>query len=157
GTRGKFREATAHLNTPDQWGWGEFIFEDMSEGSEQYEWLVEVLASEEFQNAEYKIVMMHQPVHGLGDNSIPAFAHPVQILDYDDEGRLTGVRYEYPAEDDIFVRDVEPLLNEAGVDLIHFGHSHLWYRMVNPAGVNIIETSNVGNSYGCYVEGHTAR
>ena len=156
GTRGKYREADAHLNTPDQWGWGEFIFEDMSEGSEQYEWLQGVLNSEEFQNSKYKVVLMHHPAHGLGDNSVPAFANPVQVLDYDDNGRLTGVRYEYPIENDMFVNDVEPLLKEAGVQLLHTGHSHLWYRFLQD-GLNIIESSNVGNTYGCYLDGHTLR
>jgi len=157
GTRGKFREAAADLNTPDNWGWGEFIFEDMAEGSEQYNWLVSVLESEEFKSAPVKLALMHHPAHGMGDNSIPAYAHPEQILDYDDEGRLTGVRYEYPLDADVFVNHVEPLLSEAGVQLVHTGHSHVWYRFVNPQGMNILETSNVGNNYGCYIEGHQAR
>ncbi|MEQ8446305.1 MAG: metallophosphoesterase [Pelagibacterium sp.] len=157
GTRGKFREAAADLNTPDNWGWGEFIFEDMAEGSEQYDWLVSVLESEEFKSAPVKLALMHHPAHGMGDNSIPAYAHPEQILDYDDEGRLTGVRYDYPLDADVFVNHVEPLLSEAGVQLVHTGHSHVWYRFVNPQGMNILETSNVGNNYGCYIEGHQAR
>lgn len=157
GTRGKFRESAAHLNTPDDWGWGEFIFEDMAAGSTQYEWLEGVLASEAFQNAEHKVVLMHHPVHGMGDNSNPAYAHPVQILDHDENGRLVGVRYDYPLENDIFVNDVEPLLSEAGVQLVHTGHSHVWYRFVNEAGMNILESSNVGNNYGCYVEGYAER
>ncbi|MBX3143027.1 MAG: metallophosphoesterase [Trueperaceae bacterium] len=155
-TRGKYREAAGHLNTPDQWGWGEFIFEDMAAGSEQYEWLVGVIASEEFQSAKHKVVLMHHPVHGLGDNSVPAFTNPVQVLDRDESGRLVGVRYEYPLEADIFVNDVEPLLKEAGVQLLHTGHSHLWYRFLED-GLNILESSNVGNNYGCYIEGHTLR
>ncbi|WP_417582514.1 metallophosphoesterase [Pelagibacterium sp.] len=157
GTRGKYREAAADLNTPDNWGWGEFIFEDMAEGTEQYDWLVSVLESEAFTSAPVKLALMHHPAHGMGDNSIPAYAHPEQILDYDDEGRLTGVRYDYPVDADIFVNDIEPLLSDAGVQLVHTGHSHVWYRFENPMGMNILETSNVGNNYGCYVEGHQAR
>ncbi len=157
GTRGKYREAAADLNTPDDWGWGEFIFEDMAEGSEQYDWLVSVLDSEAFKSAPVKLALMHHPAHGMGDNSIPAYSHPEQILDYDDEGRLTGVRYDYPVDADVFVNHVEPLLSDAGVQLVHTGHSHVWYRFVNPAGMNILETSNVGNNYGCYIEGHQAR
>eukprot|EP00873_Tetraselmis_striata_P030837 jgi/Tetstr1/451101/TSEL_038137.t1 len=157
GTRGKYREAAADLNTPDDWGWGEFIFEDMAEGSEQYDWLVSVLDSEAFKSAPVKLALMHHPAHGMGDNSIPAYSHPEQILDYDDEGRLTRVRYDYPVDADVFVNHVEPLLSDAGVQLVHTGHSHVWYRFVNPAGMNILETSNVGNNYGCYIEGHQAR
>lgn len=156
-TRGKYREADAHLETPDNWGWGEFIFEDMAEGSEQHDWLVSVLESEEFQSAPIKLALMHHPAHGMGDNSVPAFAHPVRHLDYDEDGRLTGVFYDYPVENDVFVNDVEPLLTQAGVQLVHTGHSHVWYRFVSPEGLNILETSNVGNNYGCYLEGHQAR
>lgn len=155
--RGKYREADSALNEPDQWGWGEFIFEDMAEGSTQHDWLQEVLASEAFRSAPVRIALMHDPSHGLGDNSNPVFAHPVQILDRDEEGRLTGVRYEYPIDQDIFVNHVEPLLAEAGVDLVHTGHSHVWYRLMSPQGMHIMETSNVGNNYGCYVEGHAER
>jgi hypothetical protein len=157
GTRGKFREALSHLNIPDQWGWGEFIFEDMADGSEQYDWLVEQLDSEAFQNSPIKIVMFHQPVHGVGDNSIPVFAHPEQIIDRAEDGSITGVRYEYPLESDVFVRDVEPLLNEAGVNLVHNGHSHVWYRVENEDGLDFLETSNVGNNYGCYLDSTVGR
>lgn len=150
-TRGRFREAEAHLDTPDNWGWGEFIFEDMAEGLAQHDWLLSVLESEEFRSAPVKMALVHHPAHGMGDNSSPAFSNPVQLLDRDENGRLVGIRYEYPVADDIFVNDVEPLLGEAGVQLVQTGHSHVWYRFVNPQGMNIIETSNVGNSYGCYM------
>lgn len=157
GARGKYREPLADLNTPDDWGYGDFIFVDMQEGSEQYEWLVGVLDSEEFQNARYKIVLMHQGAHGVGDNANPVMAHPVQVIDYDDQGRIEAVRYEYPIEEDIVFRDLVPLFNESGVDLVLTGHSHLWWRMQNEAGVNFMESSNVGNSFGCYLEGYRER
>ena len=155
--RGKYREPLAALNTPDNWGYGDFIFEDLAVGSEQYDWLVEQLNSEALQNAPYKVVVMHQAPHGVGDNYNPVFAHPQQIIDYNEDGSMAAVRYEYPIEDDIIVRDVEPLLNEAGIQLVHSGHSHLWFRMQNEAGVNFLETSNVGNNYGCYLEGYKER
>lgn len=155
--RGKYREPLADFNTPDDWGYGDFIFEDLQEGSEQYEWLVEELNSDAFQNARYKIVVMHQAPHGVGDNYNPVFAHPVQSFEYDEEGRISYIKYEYPIEDDILIRDIEPLLNEAGVQLVHSGHSHLWFRMQNEAGVNFLESSNVGNSFGCYIEGYRER
>ena len=155
--RGKYREPLAELDKPDNWGYGDFIFEDLSLGSEQHKWLEETLKSDAFKDAPYKIVMLHQGPHGLGDNYNPVFADPVQVLDYDEAGRLAGVRYEYPLEADVLVRDVEPLLNAAGVDLTFSGHSHLWFRMQNEANVNFLETSNVGNSYGCYLEGYRER
>jgi hypothetical protein len=155
--RGKYREPLEDLNTPDDWGYGDFIFVDLSVGTPQYDWLVGQLESDAFQNAKYKVVLMHQGPHGLGDNINPVFAHPVQIIDYDDEGRIEAVRYEYPIEEDVLFRDIEPLFDEYGVHLVHTGHSHVWWRMQNEAGVNFIETSNVGNNYGCYVEGYRER
>jgi hypothetical protein len=154
--RGKYREPLAVLNVPEMWGFGDFIFEDLAEGSPQYEWLVEQLNSEAFQNSAYQVVIMHQGAHGLGDNYNPVFAHPQQVIDYAEDGRIEAVRYEYPIEDDILVRDLDPLFVEAGVDLIHQGHSHLWFHL-NNQGVDILETSNVGNSFGCYLEGYRER
>jgi hypothetical protein len=154
--RGKYREPLADFNTPDDWGYGDFIFEDLAEGSVQYEWLVEQLQSEAFQNARYKVVLMHQGPHGVGDNYNPVFAHPVQSIEYDDNGRIGWIKYEYPIEDDILIRDIEPLFEEYGVDLVHMGHSHVWFRM-EKEGVNYIETSNIGNNYGCYLEGYKTR
>jgi hypothetical protein len=157
GARGKYREADSHLARPDQWGWGEFIFEDLSKGSAQYRWLAAQLQSDAFKNARYKVVMMHHPAHGLGANSMPAFADPVQIIDRDATGRIVGIRYEYPLENDLFVRDIEPMLESAGVHLVHSGHSHLWNRFVGRTGMHYLETSNVGNSYGCFVAAHKDR
>ena len=155
--KGKYREAEEDLNIPANWGYGDFVFEDLSVDSEQYAWLIEQLQSEAFQSAPYKVVLMHQGPHGVGDNYNPVFANPQQIIDYAEDGRIDAVRYEYPLEADILVRDVEPLLSEAGVQLVHQGHSHLWFRLQNEAGVTFLETSNVGNSYGCYVEGYDER
>jgi hypothetical protein len=155
-TPSKYLESEASLDNAEQWGYGEFIFADLQKGSTQYEWLAERLKSPEFQDSKYKIVMMHQAPHGFGTNHIPVFAHPVQIIDRDDNGRITSVRYEYPLENDILFNDVMPLLKEAGVDLIHSGHSHLWFR-INIDGITYVETSNVGNSYGCYMDGYKER
>jgi hypothetical protein len=157
GARGKYREAEEYLTIPEQWGWGEFIFGDIRAGSLQHDWLQEQLASEAFQNARYKIAMVHHPMRGLGDNSVPVFADPVQIIDRDEAGRITAVRYEYPIDADIFINDVEPLLAEAGVQIVHSGHSHVWYRTLAPNGMIYLESSNVGNSYGCYVDGFRER
>ena len=155
-TPSKYLESDSSLDYPEDWGYGEFIFTDLQKGSEQYEWLADQLKSPEFRNSRYKIVMMHQAPHGFGINHIPVFAHPVQIIDRDDSGRVTSIRYEYPIDQDILFNDVMPLLKNAGVDLIHSGHSHLWFRM-NIDGITYIETSHVGNSFGCYIEGYKER
>ncbi len=136
----RYHEAERHLNNPEQWRYGQHIFEPIAVGSQQYQWLQQELASPEFQQARYKLVMLHHPPHTLGDNIVPAYT----------DGQITAIRYEYPLADDYLHRDVEPLLNAAGVQLVHFGHSHLWNRFTNNSGVHFLETSNVGNTYGAY-------
>lgn len=53
--------------------------------------------------------------------------------------------------------DIEPLLEQSGVDLVYHGHSHLWYRLKTANGLPYLESSNVGNSYGGYVRGYKDR
>jgi hypothetical protein len=151
--RGTFQEAAADLVDPTRWGYGQFIFEPVKRGSDQYNWLENELASNDARKAKYRVVMFHHPAHGLGDNSAPPFTDPVQTIERDPlTGRVTAVRYAYPRTQDHILRDLEPLFSRAGVNLVHNGHSHLWNRFRNSAGVNWIETSNVGNSYGAYDE-----
>jgi hypothetical protein len=182
--RGKFSEADQHLNNPDEWGFGDMFFEYYGVGSEQYEWLLEVLQSDEFASAETRIVIAHQTMFGLGDNSLPVMADPVATITYVDESgneqtmekvwpadadsfvsdilplvereAITSVTYEYPLENDIWLNDIEPLLEEYGVDLVHTGHSHLWNRAV-VGDLHYIETSNYGNSFGVGYAGWAAR
>lgn len=148
---GRYREAEAALNNPEEWGYGQHIFEPIAPGSEQYQWLVEELQSPEFQQAKYKMVMFHHPAHTLGDNIVPAYTNPRAITERDATGKVTAVRYEYPLDEDYIHRDLEPLFNEAGVHLVYYGHSHLWNRFRNASGVNFLESSNVGNTYGAYL------
>ncbi|MDY6997211.1 MAG: metallophosphoesterase [Actinomycetota bacterium] len=147
----RFQEARDDLAAPLSQGYGAFIFDDLSVGARQYDWLLAELNSAEFRDAEYTVVMMHESPQGLGENMTPPFAHPQRIEERDDAGMLTGIRYEYPAAENILVRDVMPVLEAAGVDLVHNGHSHLWNRFVSADGVNYLEASNTGNSYGAYV------
>jgi hypothetical protein len=149
--KGRYRERDADLEHPEQWGYGQHIFEPISTGSPQYEWLRAELQSPEFQQAKYKIVMLHHPPHCLGDNIVPAFTDPVQVIDYDAKGHIQAVRYEYPLEKDYLVHDLLPLLESAGVHLVFYGHSHLWNRFISPMGMNFLETANVGNTYGAFV------
>jgi hypothetical protein len=146
----RYREPEADLNNPDRWGYGQHIFEPIAKGSKQYRWLEQELESPEFEQAKYKIVMFHHPPHSLGDNIVPAYTDPVPYIQYDAESKVKSVRYEYPLDQDYIIRDVEPLLNQAGVNLVYFGHSHVWNRFQNQAGVHFLESSNVGNTYGAY-------
>ncbi|GAB1538718.1 metallophosphoesterase [Scytonema sp. NUACC21] len=146
--RGRYTEREKDLNNPENWGYGQHIYEPIAKGTKQYNWLVQELNSPEFQQAKYKVVMLHHPPHSLGDNIVPAYTDPVQIIERDAEGNIKAVRYEYPKDSDYITRDVMPLLEAAGVQLVLYGHSHLWNRFVSSSGMHFLETSNVGNSYG---------
>ncbi len=146
--QGRYQERQQDLNNPENWGYGQHIFEAIVKGSEQYLWLETELNSTEFKQAKYKVVMLHHPPHTLGGNIVPAYTNPVQIIERDAAGSIKAIRYEYPKNADYITRDLVPLLESAGVQLVFFGHSHLWNRFISSSGTNFLETSNVGNSYG---------
>ncbi|MGY2066288.1 metallophosphoesterase family protein [Blastococcus sp. SYSU DS0619] len=148
----RYQEAAQDLSDPLAQGYGEFVYEGLEKGSEQYEWLARELRSPEFRKARYTVVMMHEGPQGLGDNIAPAFTDPVRIEERDAAGALIGVRYEYPVEDNMLTRDVQPMLETAGVDLVYSGHSHLWNRFEGDGGTVFLEASNTGNSYGAFHE-----
>ncbi len=156
-TRGRYVEADADLGDPSAWGWGTFPFVTIERGSPQYQWLAEILQSDDFATAPYKVVMLHHPPRGFGGNSVPSFVEPEQIIEHDGEGNVTSVRYEYPIIKDMMIHDLEPLLIEHEVDLVLFGHSHIWQHIVHPEGMHYLETANVGNTYGCFLEGGPIR
>lgn len=149
--KGKYREKEADFKNPENWGYGQHIFEPIDKGSAQYNWLVEELNSPKFKQAKYKMVMLHHPVHSLGENIVPAYTNPVQTIEKDGKGKITAVRYEYPLEEDYLIRDIIPLLEKNNVQLVFYGHSHLWNRFRSPSGMHFLESSNVGNSYGAFV------
>ncbi|MGK7948590.1 MAG: metallophosphoesterase [Xenococcaceae cyanobacterium] len=149
--KGRYKEKEADLNRPEKWGYGQHIFEPIAKDSKQYRWLEQELQSDEFQQAKYKIVMFHHPPHTLGDNIVPPYTDPVQRIEYGEDKQIQSIRYEYPPEKDYIIRDVIPLLESAGVQLVYYGHSHLWNRFVSPQGIHFLESSNVGNTYGAYL------
>lgn len=149
--RGKYRERDRDFNQPENWGYGQHIFEPIKKGSEQYNWLQQELKSQEFKQAKYKVVMFHHPPHSLGDNIVPPYTDPAQIIDRDEQGNIQMIRYEYPKSEDYIIRDVIPLLEQAGVQFVYYGHSHLWNRFVSKSGIHFLESSNVGNTYGAYL------
>jgi Calcineurin-like phosphoesterase len=146
--KGRYLEPKKDVNYPENWGYGQLIYEPVFEGSQQYNWLKQELNSSEFEQAKYKVVMFHHPPHTLGDNIVPAYTNPVAIIERDNEGNIKAVSYKYPKSADYIIRDVLPLLEAAKVQLVFYGHSHLWNRFVSSSGMNFLETSNVGNSYG---------
>lgn len=148
--RGRYRERAADVAHPERWGYGQHIFEPIAPGSPQYQWLEQELQQPEFQQARFKVVMFHHPPHSLGTNSVPAYTDPVPVMERDTSGAIAAIRYEYPKPQDYIVRDVVPLLEQAGVQLVFYGHSHLWNRFTSSSGMHFLETSNVGNSYGAH-------
>lgn len=152
--RGRYCERQADFNQPEHWGYGHHIFESIAPGSPQFTWLQDELQSAAFQQAKYKVVMFHHPPHSLGNNCVPAYTDPIQRIERDIQGNITVIRYDYPKSADYLIRDLVPLLETAGVQLVLYGHSHLWNRFVSPQGLHFLETSNVGNSYGAHVNGN---
>ena len=149
--QGRYQESVNDLDNPEAWGYGQHIFEPIAQGSPQYEWLKQELQSEAYQQAKYKIVMLHHPPHTLGGNIVPPYTEPQPKLYYTADDRVRSRYYEYPIEDDYIVRDLIPLLESAGVQLVYYGHSHLWNRFQSPSGIHFLESSNVGNSYGAHL------
>ena len=149
--RGRYKESNNDLDNPQAWGYGQHIFEPIEKGSPQYEWLKQELNSEAFSQAKYKIVMFHHPPHTLGGNIVPPYTDPQPRSEYTETGELRSRYYDYPIENDYIVRDLIPLLEAAGVQLVYYGHSHLWNRFKTDSGMHFLESSNVGNSYGAHV------
>jgi hypothetical protein len=152
--KGKYQERDLDLPCPERWGHGQHILEAIAPHSPQYEWLQAQLHTPAFLQARYKVVMFHHPPHSLGGNVVPAYTDPVAVIDRDPTGQIRRVRYEYPQTADYLIHAVLPLLEAAGIHLVFYGHSHLWNRFVSPTGVNYLESSNVGNSYGAHVGDH---
>lgn len=146
----RYQESREVLDRPLEQGYGEFIFEDIGVGSTQYRWLQKEIAGRAFREAGYRIVMLHEGPHGLGDNVMPQFAHPVRVEEKNDAGDLVGVRYDYPAAGNVALHDLATLLESAKVNLVYNGHSHLWNRFTSPSGTHYLEASNTGNSYGAF-------
>ena len=148
---GRYKESNGNLTNPQAWGYGQHIFESIAQGSPQYQWLEQELASTAFQAAKYKIVMLHHPPHTLGGNIVPAFTNPQPKPYYTETGELRSLYYDYPKSEDYIIRDLVPLLESAGVQLVYYGHSHLWNRFQSDSGMHFLESSNVGNSYGAHL------
>ena len=148
---GRYKESDAEIDNPENWGYGQHIFESIAQGSQQYEWLKQELNSQAYQQAKYKIVMFHHPPHTLGGNIVPPYTDPLPKLYYTKDGEVKSRYYNYPIEDDYIIRDLVPLLESAEVQLVYYGHSHLWNRFQSKSGMHFLESSNVGNSYGAHL------
>ncbi len=148
--KGRYQEAQEDLSSPERWGYGQHIFESIAPGSKQYLWLQSELESTEFCSARYKIVMFHHPPHTVGGNIVPHYTDPIAKFTYDSKGALCKLNYDYPISKDYIVQDLLPLLEKAQVQLVFYGHSHIWNRFTSPSGMHFLESSNVGNTFGAY-------
>ena len=149
--RGRYQESTEDLEDSQAWGYGQHIFEPIAKGSAQYEWLRQELQSKAYREAKYKIAMLHHPPHTLGGNIVPPYTDPQPKVYYAEDGKVQSRYYDYPIENDYIIRDLIPLLESAGVQLVYYGHSHLWNRFQSDSGMHFLESSNVGNSYGAHL------
>ncbi|GAB4215048.1 MAG: metallophosphoesterase [Synechococcales cyanobacterium] len=155
--RGRFQERQADLPYPERWGGGQKILEPIHRHSPQFTWLRAELNRPEWHQARFRLVMLHHPMHSLGDNAVPPFTDPIPMIERHESGAIAAVHYRYPPDQDYLLRDLQPLLEQAGTHLVLSGHCHLWNRFVSPAGVHYLETSNVGNSYGAAWGGQMRR
>lgn len=149
GVRSSYEESSEAVKDPSKRIYGQFIYGDIKKGSAQYNWLVQELQSPEFKSAKYKIVMMHESIQSIGQNIMPVYTDPVEELVKNSAGILTAIRYSYPLENNYLVRDIQPLLLNAGVHLVLGGHSHIWNRF-KIGSVNFLESSHVGNTYSAW-------
>ena len=44
--------------------------------------------------------MFHNPPHSLGVNIVPPYVDPQSIIEYNPDGKIASINYEYPAEKD---------------------------------------------------------
>jgi hypothetical protein len=175
--RGKFTERFVNADgrvtqNADEWGFGDITFRPFGRGSQQYQWLEQTLQSEACRTARWRLVISHQTMAGLGDNAVPVQAEirtTVELTDGSFIGpfaasewparwpvvrtalaanRVRFVRHEYPRARDQWLTDIEPLLLQHNVQLVHTGHSHLWNRALVANRLHYLEASNFGNSFG---------
>lgn len=155
GVQGKYSELPGAVEA--LYGYGDFIFEPVCPGSAQHDFLRNETERREYEDAEYRVVMAHYPHHSLGCNSVPAFTNPVAGMVKDPVTGADMVIYNYPKEQDQIENYVMPLLKKSNTDFLFNAHSHVWCRFVTDDGMNVMETSNVGNNYGGYYRGSAAR
>jgi len=152
GVGGKSKYSEKPGASVDEYGFGQHIFEPIGEDSDQLAFLEQELQSDEFQNAKYKMVMFHWQFHSLGGNQIPAYTDPVASTVTDPVSEKEMTIYDYPLAEDYLANNVEPLLEQYGVDMVFNAHSHLWNRFQTESGMNILETSNNGNTYNAFLD-----
>ena len=105
---------------------GRYIWDPIGEGSPQYEWLEEDLASTD---QPFIVVTQHFPVFGTGSNVVPPFGDP------------TDYAKDYIHE------DLLPLYEKYGVSMVLHGHDHtLEHYYVR--GVHYGQFASFGNTYG---------
>lgn len=136
----------------ETYGYGDFIFERVDKDSDQIKFLKAELETEDYKESKYKVAMFHHEAHSLGSNQVPAFTDSVAKEAVSPVTGQKMVIYDYPIDEDYIINVIEPILEEGGVNLLFEAHSHVWNRFKSENGMNILETSNVGNSYGGFYD-----
>jgi predicted phosphodiesterase len=129
----------AHLNVSRSWTLKPKkkprlpLGDSIAPGSPQFNWLANDLAQT---NKKWTVVSLHQPIFGLGTNTDPPYSVPKK--------NLFG-QYTYPK--DILYDDLRILLEKNKVDLVIWGHNHVYQHFYHN-GIHYIEASSIGNTYG---------
>jgi hypothetical protein len=110
---------------------GRFIFEPITEGSVQHEWLRRELSSDECRSARLRVVLLHHGIFTQGHSAVLPF----------------GIPTEY--EVDFLYRDLFPLLRDGNVNIVLNGHNHVVNHHVIE-GIHFVESSHIGATYGPY-------
>lgn len=150
--RGKMGEPRNALNNPLQWGFGDMFFQRYSVGTAQHDWLLGVLASDDFRNAKYRVVLAHQTGFGFGDNSTPVMAEPIATIDYVldgntanlDPSNLAQMQTTFPMDRAQWESVIEPLLGSiVGITYDYPLTGDIWKHDIEPLliehGVHLVQ------------------
>ncbi|MEE4213300.1 MAG: hypothetical protein V2I43_28985, partial [Parvularcula sp.] len=145
--RGKFTETAADANNPGEWGFGDHIFEPFHRGSEQYDWLAEVLQRADVQAAKYRVVMAHQTMFGVGDNAVPVQTNPQMEIVYRDQNGIEQFKaVPMPDSDEgqaeTFASEVQPLIDANAIISVRYEYpltEDYWLTDIEP----LLEANNV--------------
>lgn len=100
----------------------------IEEGSKQYRWLLKKLQDQDFQNAEFRIVMMHHPIYTLKPDPFPFICASKETFSPEKNPHLS-------------LKDtLVPLFEKYRVDLVFNGHDHIWNHFVTPGGVHFLSS-----------------
>ncbi|MCF7852619.1 MAG: metallophosphoesterase, partial [Simkaniaceae bacterium] len=105
----------------------DFSYVPIEEGSEQYQWLLNELHSEEFQEAEFRVVMMHHPIYTLNPD-------PFNFI------CTTKEKFFLIKNINSLAETLGSLFEKYKIDLVFNGHDHIWNHFVSSGGVHYLSS-----------------